>query len=71
MPTLLVVRRRWLPIAAAIAIALSATLAAVVAFGVARPPAPLPSVADAIAHLGVTDLLALSRYRARDGSMLA
>lgn len=71
MATLSPMRRRWLPVAAAVVVALSATLAAIVAFGVARPPPPLPSVAGVIAHLDLTGLPALSRYRTQDGGLLA
>ena len=71
MPTLLPSRPRWLVIAAAGVIISSSTLAAVVAFGVTPPPRPLTDAADAVAHLDLTGLPPLSRYRARDGATLA
>jgi len=61
----------WLLVTAAVFLTLTAILAATIAFGVARPPTPLPSVAEAIKHLDLSGLPPLSRYRARDGAMLA
>ena len=62
---------RFIWIAAVMLIALGAILAAVVAFGVAPPPPPLTSLAQAFAHMDTTGLPAISRYRAQDGTMLA
>ncbi len=65
-----VIRRISISIAS-VALALILLLGAAVAFGVARPPAPLPDVANAISKLDITGLPPVSHYPARDGSMLA
>jgi hypothetical protein len=60
---------RWpraIAIVASILIALMATLGAVIAFGTAAPPRPVQP-----RQLDLTDLPALSRYTARDGTQLA
>jgi hypothetical protein len=62
---------RWLFAAAAVVFAVGVALAGAVAFGVGRPPTPLPSVAEAVKHLDLSGLPSLSWYRARDGAMLA
>src|SRR5579859_5717901 len=62
---------RWLLAFVAVILAFGVSLASAVAFGVARAPKPLPSVAEAIEHLDRSGLPSLSWYRARDGAMLA
>lgn len=63
--------RRFAWIAGITVIAVGMILAGVVAFGVAPAPAPLASLNEAFAHMDSTGLPPLSRYRARDGAMLA
>jgi non-heme chloroperoxidase len=63
--------RVWLLAAAALILAFGVALACAVAFGVAAPPTPLPSVARAIEHLDLSGLPSVSWYRARDRAMLA
>ena len=64
-------RASLLALAPMLAAALGLILAATIAFGVAPPPTPLPSVAAAVAAIDRSGLPSISRYRARDGQMLA
>src|SRR5215831_17125777 len=64
-------RASLLALAPLLAAALGLILAATIAFGVAPPPRPLPSVASAVAHIDRSGLPSISRYPARDGVMLA